>query len=422
MKLLANAALPTSSTALKKVNVLFDETIQRISADIPNTEDVSEVIDLGGKILLPGGVDAHSHIIAEKDPGKILARVSKAALSGGWTTLVELSYFNPQPIFTSADFKHMASLIDAHSYVDMGLWGNVNMADYPYHAEAALELWNLGAAGLALMNPSPNPALVALSFSEIMDLFMEIYESDTAFAFQGYDQEQGTGFSFEAQSAAIKKLLRRMQENPIHIPRIASYPTIEFINSISKRSDISFSMCLADLMKLFSKLDLGMPTDLVDYEEIFFDLLRTNKIYMLSNNVESGAQPADCSEAFRGAPEQLLPWSYLWALEELWAKRKFPLATVIKMTSENAAKRLGIYPAKGCLEAGSDADFVIYDPHKPTQCKNPDGSSRQIMGSIDSVYLRGRKAFSGGKAATAAGSFLKRSTNPKRRHNSTTWI
>jgi len=99
-----------------------------------------------------------------------------------------------------------------------------------------------------------------------------------------------------------------------------------------------------------------------------------------------------------------------------------PLATVIKMTSENAAKRLGIYPAKGCLEAGSEADFVIYDPNRATTFKAPDGSEHQLEGSIEAVYLRGRRAFHKGKAATAGGTFLVRRTNPKRRHNNTTWI
>jgi len=407
---------------MKRVNVLFDETILKVSPDEINSEDISETIDLKGHILLPGAIDAHSHIITSEDAGKAIASVSKAALSGGWTTLAELSYLNPQPVFGLAGLRKLENQINANSFVDMALWGNVDIDGYPYHAEAAQELWANGTVGLALMNPSPNPALKALSFTEIMDLFMDIYESDTAFAFQGYDQDSSRKFSFEAQSAAIKKLLRRMQENPIHVPRVASFPTIEFINSISKRSDISFSMCIADLMKLFSGIDTGLRSDLADYQDLFFDLLRTNKIYMLSNNVSSNASSEGLSEAFAGTSEKLLPHSYLWALSELWKKRKVPLATVIKMTSENTAKRLGIYPVKGSLDAGSDADFVVYDPNRETVWEAPDGSEHQLEGGIESVYLRGKRAFHKGKAAPASGGFLARSTNPKRRHNNKTWI
>lgn len=422
MRLFTNASLPTSSAALKRVNVLFDETIIRISPDEISSEDITETVDLKGSILLPGAIDPHSHIIAEKDPGKSMARITKAALSGGWTTLAELSFLNPQPVFNLGDLKRLQTQIAQNSSVDMAIWGNVDITNYPYHAEAAQELWAEGVVGIALTNPSPNPAIQALSFTEIMDLFMDIYESDTAFAFQGYDSESHAQFSFDAQADAIKKLLRRMQENPIHVTRVASYTTIDFINSVHKRSDISFSMCVADLMRLFSNLDLGQPIDLADFQLELIELLRTNKIYLLSNNVESAAVPEGLDTAYRGTPEKLLPWSYLWVLSELWKKRRMPLATVIKMTSENAAKRLGIYPVKGCLEAGSDADFVIYDPTRTTSFKAPDGSEHQLEGAIESVWLRGKRAFHKGRAAAPAGTWLARSTNPKRRHNNTTWI
>ncbi len=422
MKLFTNVSLPTSSTALKRVNILFEDKILKISPDPIESEEVSQVIDLKGMILLPGAVDAHSHIIREKDPAKSIARVSKAAIKGGWTSLAELSYLDPNPVTSIEELNAKKKVIEANSFVDMALWGNVDIDDYPYHAEAAQELWGNGIVGIALMNPSPNPELTALDFTEIMDLFLDIYGSDSAFAFQGFDVEAHSGFSFEAQSDAIRKLLRRMQENPIHIPRISSFETVEFINSISKRSDISFSLCIADLMKHFSYIDLGYEVDLEGPENQFFILLRTNKIYMFSNNVESASPQFDLSPAFQGTPEALLPFSYLWMLSELWKKRKIPLATVIKMTSENAAKRLGIHPEKGSIAVGSDADFVVYDPSGSTDFEAPDGSHHELEGAIVSVYLRGEPMVHKGKVAPAAGSFLHRSTNPKRRHNTRTWI
>jgi len=171
MKLFTNASLPTSSTALKRVNVLFDQKILKISPEPIESEEISQVIDLKGMILLPGGVDAHSHIIREKDPTKSIARVSKAAILGGWTSFAELSYLDPKPITSTEALQAKRKVIEGISHVDMALWGNVDIDDYPYHAEAAQELWGVGAAGIALMNPSPNPQLSALDFTEIMDLF-----------------------------------------------------------------------------------------------------------------------------------------------------------------------------------------------------------------------------------------------------------
>jgi hypothetical protein len=422
MKLFTNALLPTSSTAFKRVNVLFDERIVKISADEIATEEPPELIDLKGNILLPGAIDPHTHIIDSLNPGKDISRLSKAALAGGWTTLCELSYFDPQPIFEESDLKRAIRLINDSAYTDMALWGNVDIESHPYHAEAAQNLWARGVVGISLLTPSPNDAIPDLSFTEIMDLFIDIYESDTAFAFQGYDFEQGGTCGFASQLDAIKKILRRMQENPIHVPRVASWQTIEFINSISKRSDVSFSLCIADLMHLFGNAAQELDHDLAEGVEGLFELLRTNKIYLLSNNVRSHPLPRGVCGLFAGTGEQSLSHSYLWLLAELWKKRKVPLATVIKMTSENAAKRLGLYPVKGCLEAGSDADFVIYDPNGTSSFTLGDGRVLELPGAFPAVYLRGQKVVSDGKAGSRTGEFLPRHTNPKRRHTTTTWI
>lgn len=421
MKLFTNASLPTSSTAFKKVNVLFDETIHKISANHIETEEPCEVIDLGGKIILPGAVDANCHIVDSLDPGASIAQISRMALLGGWTTVAELSYFSPLPIFDLRDLKHLREFIDASSYVYMPVWGNIEIENYPYHAEAALELWTKGALGLAIFSPSPNEALTELSYTEIMDLFIDIYESDTAFVFQGWDQEGHSAPNHAAQTDAVKKILRRMQENPIHIPRVGAWTTIEFINSISKRSDISFAVNVLDLMDLYAEVSPGVRQhELDENKDLLFELIRTNKLYMVSNHASPSLGQGDL--IFNPEAPELLGYSYHWMLSELWKKRKVPLATVIKMCSENAAKRLGIYPVKGCLEAGSDADFVIFDPEETTSYSLADGTQLDLSGRIESVWMRGEMAVKDGQTLQRRGGFLARSNTPKRRHNNTTWI
>jgi len=425
MKLIINVSLPTSSAAFKKVNMLFDEKIIKISADDIACEEDVEMIDAKGLILLPGGVDPHLHMLGEDAPAADdLAQISKAALEGGWTTIGELSYHTESPVFTPDDIATKKLLFDENAFTETALWGHVDIADYPYHAEAAQELWANGVVGLALAAPNPNPAIPEISFTEIMDLFLDIYESDTAFGFQGYDHQNHPEYSFIAQMDAIKKILRRMQENPIHIPRVSSFPTIEFINTISKRSDISFATCLSDLMPVFSpdSFVADHACDFAEFEELLFELIRTNKIYLLSNCASLQKGNGKLAEVFYGSSPVSLAYSYLWVLAELWKKRKVPLATCIKMTSENAAKRLGIYPQKGSIDPGSDADFVLYNPEESSHFSTPEGKDIELMGSLSAVYIRGQKVAGKGFVSQRRGSFLARSTNPKRRHNNRTWI
>lgn len=419
MKLFENASLPTSSNALKRVNVLFDKQIIKISPDSISSEEEPEVIDLKGKILLPGAVDPHTHLLGNKKAmARRLKEATAQAIKGGWTSLAELSYQSEEPIFGKKKLESMIALIQDNALCDMALWGNVDILDYPYHAEAAQELWAKGVVGLSLMSPSPNEKIQELSYTEIMDLLLDIYESDTAFAFQGYDHEGHDHYSLESHMDAIKKILRRMQENPIHIPRISYFPVIEFINTISKRSDISFALSMRDLMHMLEPEDFpaAFETDFSEYRDLLGDLLKANKIYLLTNS--SGSEDAEC-EIFRGNDPEIMSYSYHWVLSQLWKRRKIPLATCIKMTGENAAKRLGIYPQKGCLEAGSDADFVIYDPEGSTTVKSPSGKDVELLGNITAVYLRGQLT---GSDDAPSGQFITRGQSPKRRHNNSTWI
>lgn len=425
MKLLKSVSLPTSSTALKTVNVLFEDKIIKLSTDDIEVEEDVQIIDAKGLLMLPGGIDPHTHILAENaDAATDLAKITKIALEGGWTTLAELSYHTQSPVFNNSALKKKIALVNANSFTSLALWGHIDIGDYPYHAESAQEIWSKGIVGIALAVPSPNPAIPDITFTEIMDLFFDIYESDTSFAFQGYDYESYQEFSPLAQLDAIKKILRRMQENPIHIPRISSYPTIEFINSVSKRSDISFATCISDLMALYNPDVFSTPfqCDYADFADLLFDLLRSNKIYLLSNCVSPPVKNPNYCELFKGCNPELMNYSYLWVLSELWKKRKVPLATCLKMTSENAAKRLGIYPEKGSLDPGSDADFVLYDPEATTIVKGNKGKNIELSGSFKAIYLKGNQVAGQDFATIQQGSFLARSTNPKRRHNNSSWI
>ena len=425
MKILSNVSLPTLSNALKRVNILFEDKIIKVSADEIITDEDVEVIDGKGLIILPGAIDPHFHILSKDSEAAFdLSQISKAALEGGWTTIAELSYHTQSPIFSPEALSKKIALLTDNAWTDTALWGHVDISDYPYHAESAQELWSKGIVGLALTAPSPNPAIGEISFTEIMDLFLDIYESDTAFAFQGYDHEAYPEYSFTSQREAIKKLLRRMQENPIHIPRVSSFPTIEFINTISKRSDISFATCICDLLPIFDA-ETFAPVNCCDFAESFdllFELIRTNKIYLLSNCIAPPKTSNKYGEIYTGSNPETLAYSYLWVLSELWKKHKVPLATCIKMTSENAAKRMGIYPQKGSLDPGCDADFVLYNPDTTSNFVSSSGKAFELTGSFPRIYLRGEQVAGDSFTALRKGCFLARSSNPKRRHNHYTWI
>ena len=97
----------------------------------------------------------------------------------------------------------------------------------------------------------------------------------------------------------------------------------------------------------------------------------------------------------------------------------FSLNRFVEITSTAAAKRFGMFPRKGTIAVGSDADIVIFDPNKTVKWgvdrehMNTDYSlfeGLQTTGDVETVLLRGKTIVENGefKGAAGDGQFLKR--------------
>ena len=88
------------------------------------------------------------------------------------------------------------------------------------------------------------------------------------------------------------------------------------------------------------------------------------------------------------------------------------------LLSENPAKLYGMYPEKGRLEEGFDADIVLMDPNKKKKISKETQVSRsdyapleglEIQGVIEEVFLRGKLVAKCGKVLKEnQGKYLKR--------------
>lgn len=99
--------------------------------------------------------------------------------------------------------------------------------------------------------------------------------------------------------------------------------------------------------------------------------------------------------------------------------RGFSLNRWVEMTSTAAAKRFGMYPRKGTIAIGSDADIVVFDPQKSVtwgtarEHMNTDYSlfeGLQTQGDVETVLSRGKVLIEGGQylGTPGEGQFLKR--------------
>ena len=100
---------------------------------------------------------------------------------------------------------------------------------------------------------------------------------------------------------------------------------------------------------------------------------------------------------------------------------RISLNRFVELTSTSPAKIFGLFPRKGTIAPGSDADIVIFDPEKTVRLgattlhMNVDYNpyeGRDVTGVTDTVISRGRIVIDAGAftGKAGAGAFLKRST------------
>ena len=93
----------------------------------------------------------------------------------------------------------------------------------------------------------------------------------------------------------------------------------------------------------------------------------------------------------------------------------------VEVCCTNPAKLFGLYPQKGVIAPGSDADLVIFDPHKNStisaqthhsKCDSNVYEGFSLSGGPSQVFVRGHLSFEDGefKGVKGRGRFLKRTT------------
>src|SRR3712207_8241891 len=88
------------------------------------------------------------------------------------------------------------------------------------------------------------------------------------------------------------------------------------------------------------------------------------------------------------------------------AAGRVSLNRFVELTSTAAAKMFGLFPRKGTIAIGSDADLVIFDPEKEqtlsaaTHHMNVDYSAyegKRVRGAVETVLSRGRLVIESGE-------------------------
>jgi dihydropyrimidinase len=376
-----------------------NERITEIGKDLRFDGD-AEVIDAAGKIVIPGGVDAHTHL--NLDVGIAVASDdfytgTVAAACGGTTTIVDHPAFGPAHCDLDHQIKKYHGFAEGKAVIDYGFHGVIQHVD-----EKVLSMMEtLAAEGITSYKVyltygfklSGADVFKVLRRAKELDLLITVHpENDGVINLlrEEFRAEGKTAPKFhplsrpaECEAEAINRMIlfARMAGNaPLYIVHLSNKQGYDFIRAaeaggqqnlwaetcpqylllddsryaLAENEGLKYIMCPplrtpADQDALWQGLNAGIDTVATDHCPFFFE---TQK--MLGKD--------DFTLCPSGAPgiEERIPLMF----SEGVSKKRLSLRRFTDLCCTNPAKLFGLYPQKGVITPGSDADLVIIDPEK----------------------------------------------------------
>jgi len=407
--------------------------IRYIGSDRPSAH---ETVDATGLLLLPGGVDTHVHLM---DPGSIeredFPTGTSAAAASGVTTIVEHSH--GQPVRTVDDLYGKLAYLDQRSNVDFGLAAHA----WPGRADDVAGLWEAGVTFFKVFTctthgvPGHDAAslkthLEATALNGAVSLLHCEDESLTSAA-ESVLREQGRtdnavlidwrNRDAELVAAAVAALLVRRTDARATIahvsnPEVAAYVAAERRRGAALAAEGCpqyFLLREAEVHEHGALRKFTPPararTD--DDEAQMWRLLREGVLtHMSTDHAPSTLEQKRAGDIWNvhfGLPGLD---STMALLLDAAARGHLAYEDVARVYSQNPAKAYGLWPRKGRLAPGSDADLVLVDPTGRRTLRNADVLSkagwtpfdgREVTGQVVRTYLRGELVAESGKPMDA---------------------
>jgi dihydroorotase len=407
--------------------------------------DATRVLDVSGKLVLPGIIDLHAHT---RDPGythkEDFFTVSQAAAAGGITTWVDMPNVEP-PTTTVELLEEKRARAQKASLVDFGHFASgVNLEEIPKLAQAGVTGYKIFQVSGAYPH---DPRLALNEDGKLLERFRAIAKTGLPCVVHPFNQPLFDFFSAEAFAqgkprnhvtfaeiytrdviweTAIASLLALQRESGVrlHVVHTHAAGSLRLLRQAKVKGqhvtvEIDpkyFHLGIEDLNQKGPQICPAgfIPQDRERMAEIW-DSLRDGTIDTLGSdhaphtNEEVEKQRTDAWSAAMGSPQYD---HYLSVFLNDVHQGKITLPNLVRCLSENPAKILGIYPRKGALLPGSDADAVVIDFEKERTLTN-DGlytkvkwspyAGWRVKGTPVLTMVRGKIVAENGKAVGERG-------------------
>jgi dihydropyrimidinase len=371
------------------------ETIQRIEPHLDI--NAHRIIDAAGKFVIPGGIDVHTHLSLPW--GNIMTSDdfesgTRAAAFGGTTTIIDFAQQSKGHSLNEAlDIRLKQA---EKSVIDYGL--HMIIVDLPEQRIVEMdEMMKKGVTSFKLFTAYPDRLMVdddtifrILRQAKTNGGLVCVHAEDSAMIealggkalMEGKTEPKYHAVSrpAEAEAKAVKRVIELAQQAdaPVYFVHISCSDSLEYIRQAQSRGQLVYAeTCPQYLFTSIEDLDkpnfegakyvfTPPPREKWNQEKLW-NGLRNNSLQIVSTDhcpfnfrgdKELGRM--DFTKIPNGAPgiESRLQLLYYFGV----TGGKISINRWVEIVSTNPAKFFGLFPKKGTIAVGSDADIVIWNP------------------------------------------------------------
>jgi allantoinase len=392
----------------------------RVEAILPpgHARTAETTIAADGLHVLPGLVDAHVHF---NEPGRTewegFASGTTAAAAGGITTICDMPLNCHPPTLDSRALALKRGAIAEHAVVDYALWGGL----VPESIDHLAELQRAGVIGVkAFLCDSGLGDYPPLDEFGLVEAMQRCAELGLLLALHAEDAVETQRRGLAARAAGRKAALDWAHSRPPATEIDAVQQALEVVEATGARvhfvhistagaarliararaagHDVSVETCPhylvldeSDLERLGSFAKCAPPLRARHEVDALWEALLDGTIDWIASDHSpcppSMKQTADIWSAWGGLAgvQTLLPS----LLTEGVHHHRLSLPRLVSLTASNPARRLGLYPRKGVLDPGSDADLALVDLDRTWTLREADLRTRWPINPLIGKTFRG---------------------------------
>ena len=400
-----------------------------------------EEIDVTGRIVIPGFIDSHAHL---REPGHThkedVLHATRAAAAGGYTTVMGMP--NVSPPTTSVeryrgvleiyardsivDFNHHPVPTDLAEVPGLAAAGALGFKAYlisntgrDYLREPGLALHDHGdlyramtavaATGLPLLVHPHDQALMGAIEAPYLERGERDYRA-YARAYASHD-----GIVWDTASALVIRVAEATGTR-LHLLHMKTARMIDLVRAAKTRGQ--------DVTSEINPVSILLANDWANIDRVGPYALSTwtgdGQTEALWEAMSNGTiDVIGTDHAPHTSEEKELGWTDMWKaagglphlqetlplfLTQVGAGR-LTLERLVELGSSGPAKRFGLWPRKGAIQAGADADLVVVDPAARGVIRNEDMLSKcgwsawngwEVVGKPELTFVRGRVVYRNG--------------------------